>query len=242
MPRPRVSLVEPAPELGSSSPAEAAAEMARAGCLVAVLPLGAVTLDSLIGLAAGGRLHTAKLVEAVTELPRIAGRFGVARAASSYASLGSKYALAQSGALTPRSVYSAARGMLPPTEVAALASPPAIVAPNATLKGALRRMAERGSICAFVVRAGRLKGVVDAWTALLTAAEEGEKGLDASCGELARREPVVGNYAEIADALCKYGFAAMASEGAAVIVDDVSLHRALLAARERWLRGLGERR
>jgi len=241
VPRSRVSLTEPAPELSASSPAEAAAEMARSGRLVALLPPGAVTLDSLIKLAAGGRLHAAKLAEAVVDLPRVAGRAGAA-IASSYALLGSKYALAPGGALTPRSVYSAAREALPPAEVAASATPPAIVAPNATLKGALRRMLERGSICAFVVRAGRLKGVVDAWTALLAAVEEGERGLDAPCGERARREPVVGSYAEAAEALCKYGFAAMAAGGAAVMVDDISLHRSLLAARGRWLRSLGGRR
>ncbi len=242
MPRSRVSLTEPAPELSASSPAEAAAEMARTGRLVALLPPGAVTLDSLIKLAAGGRLHAAKLAEAVVDLPRVAGRAGAVGIASSYALLGSKYALAPGGALTPRSVYSAAREALPPAEVAASATPPAIVAPNATLKGALRRMLERGSICAFVVRAGRLKGVVDAWTALLAAVEEGERGLDAPCGERARREPVVGSYAEAAEALCKYGFAAMAAGGAAVMVDDISLHRSLLAARGRWLRSLGGRR
>lgn len=234
MPRPRVPLAEPAPELEASSPAEAAAEMARAGCLVALAPAGPVTLDSLVKLAAGGRLHSAGLAEAVAALPRVPGR----SAASSYASLGSKYALAPGGALTPRSVYRAARRALPPAEVAALATPPAVVAPNATLRGALRRMAERGSVCAFVVRAGRLKGVVDAWTALLVAAEEGEEGLDAPCGERARREPVAGSHAEAAEALGRYGFAALLAGGSTVLIDDVSLHRALVAAGGR-LWGLG---
>ncbi len=241
MPRPKVSLTEPAPELSVSSPAEAAAEMARTERLVALLPPSAVTLDSLIRLAAYGRLHAAKLAEAVVDLPRISGRAGAARIASSYTLFGSKYALAPGGALTPRSAYSAAREALPPAEVAASATPPAVVAPNATLRGALRRMLERGSICAFVVRAGRLKGVIDAWTALLAAVEEGERGLDASCGERARWEPVVGSYAEVAEALCKYGFAAMAAGSAAVMVDDISLYRSLIAARRRWLRSLGGR-
>ncbi len=234
MPRPKVRVTEPAPELSASSPAEAAAEMARSGCLVALAPAGAVTLDSLVRLAAAGRLHSAGLTEAVAELPRVPGR----SAASSYAALGSKYALAPGGALTPRSVYGAAREALPPAEVAALAAPPAVVAPNATLRGALRRMAERGSVCAFVVRAGKLKGVVDAWTALLVAAEEGERGLDAPCGEHAKREPLASSYAEAAEALSAFGFAALLVGGAAVMIDDVSLHRAIVAAVER-LRGLG---
>lgn len=234
MPRPKVPVAEPAPELSASSPAEAAAEMAGSGCLVALAPAGAVTLDLLVRLAAAGRLHSAGLAEAVAELPRVPGR----SAASSYALIGSKYALAPGGALTPRSVYRAAREALPPAEVAALATPPAVVAPNATLRGALRRMAERGSVCAFVVRAGKLKGVVDAWIALLAAAEEGERGLDAPCSERARREPVASSYAEAAEALGRFGFAALLAGGAAVMIDDVSLHRAIVAARGR-LRGLG---
>lgn len=241
MPCPPLRVAEPAPELSAASPAEAAAEMASAGCLVALLPGGAVTLDSLIRLAAAGRLHAAGLEEASVRLPRVAGRAGAATLAARYAALGSKYALAGCGALTPRSLYSAVREVLPPPEVAAAAAPPATVAPNATLKGALRRMAERGSVCAFVVRAGRLKGVVDAWTALRVVAEEGGRGLEVPCSELARPPPGGGG-AEAAEALSRYGFAVVVLGGSPVPVDDASLHRFLLGTRDRWLRALGGRR
>lgn len=223
---------EPVHEVEACSPLEAAAALAGARGLVARVPGGLVTLDALIALAARRRLHRARLEEAVEGLPVIGGRLSAARALSLYVARGGKYAVTPRGALTPRSVYAAAA--LHPAEVAARASPPAVVAPNATLKGALVRMAERGSICAFVARAGRLKGVVDAWTILEEAARRGEEGLEASCGGYALEAPLVGTLEEAAGAFVSYGFAAVVA-GRALLIDDVSLHRALISSADRWL-------
>jgi len=224
---------EPLVEVEGGGAVEVALALAEARGLVARLGGGVVTLDSLVALAARGGLEGVGPERLAEPLPSL-GRVGAARALSLYASLGRKYALAGGAALTPRSVYAAVR--LHPSELAEVdAGPPAVVAPNATLRGALLRMAGRGSICAFVVRAGRLRGVVDAWTALRVAAEEGREGLEASCASLASTEPL-GQPSDLPLLLSRYGFAACPGPRPALI-DDVALHRALLALAPRWLRG-----
>lgn len=235
--RAKRSPFEPVRDVSAADFLEVAAALVESRGLVARVPVGTVTLDSLVALAARGKLSSARLEDAAKPLPLITGRVGAARALSLYVAHGCKYALAPRGAITPRSAYALAA--LHPAEVAAEAGPPAVVAPNATLKGALARMAERRSICAFVVRAGRLKGVVDAWTALGEAVERGESGLEASCSCFASTEPVLSALDEAAGALAERGFAAAAAGGRLILIDDASLHRALLAYSSRWLPRVG---
>ncbi|MEM0345006.1 MAG: hypothetical protein QXP94_03110 [Thermofilaceae archaeon] len=224
---------EPVYDVGSGDLLRAAEALVSTRGLVARVPGGVVTLDTLIAVAASEGLHRAKPEKAVADLPIIGGRVGAARALSHYVARGCKYALTQRGALTPRSVYAAIE--LHPAEVAARATPPAVAAPNTTLRGALIRMRERGSICAFIVRAGRLKGVVDAWTALGEAVRRGEEGLEASCSSFASTDALVGALDELAEPLAEYGFAAALVAGRPLLIDDVSLHRALVASAELWL-------
>lgn len=218
---------------GVKSLLEAAVALVSTRGLIARVPEGVVTLDALVELAAKGRLHQAKPEEAVKDLPVIEGRVGIVRALSLYVARGCKYALTPRGALTPRSVYAIAA--LHPAEIAAQASPPAVAAPNATLKGALIRMVERGSICVFVARAGRLKGVVDAWTVLGEAVRRGDGGLEASCSVFTAGEALASTLDGLARPLANYGFAAAVVAGRPILIDDVSLHRALVASAARWL-------
>lgn len=235
-------MAEPVPLLDCSEPGAVAAEFARGLVLIALVKGKPVTLDSLVRLAVNGFEGEWGAGE---ELARLEGRVGLSRAAEHYAAVSAKYLLVTGRsrlALAPRSLARIASGSVSPIEVASKATAPAIVAPNATLKGALKRMVERGSICAFVVRAGKLKGVVDAWTAVRTVAEGGSEALDIPCSELARSEALCSSYAGLSEVLSRYGFAALTRERV-YLIDDVSLLKAMRESSGKWINSLrGARR
>lgn len=231
----------------AASPAEVAEELARSRLIVALVGDRALTLDSLLALAARGSLSSASIEEAEATLPRMSSRMGLRRALECYLASGSKYGILRArrtAALTPRSLASIAGDAIGLLDVAGAAArgAPAMVGPNATLRGALRRMARRKSICAFVVRAGRVRGVVDAWTALRLAAGEGEEVLEMSCSEVASQAPLRDSYRGLLQALAEYGFAALVGREAPLLVDDVSLLQCLREAFGRWRDVLPSRR
>jgi len=176
-----------------------AARLAEKKLLVAATAAGhALTIETIAKLALTGYMWRADLSFTADELPVYSSRMGKAAVFTSYLRSGQKYCLVKSrklGVLTPRLAYSLSRDSLSLFRVSRIASRmvPAIVAPNATLKGALRRMRRRKSICAFVMRSGRLKGILDLWTLLDTLAERGEKMMEASCSDYASDAQTVRN-------------------------------------------------
>lgn len=239
--RQRHAFVETLLQLDTDDVSEVAAELARRRLLVASIEKGTITLDSLISLASRGELGLANASDAVVNIPKITGRAGISTILSRYVSLRSKYALALNGVLTPRSLYTVASASIPITQLVSEPMPPAIVSPNATLLGALRRMSERGSICAFVVRSGKLKGVIDAWSTLLVAVNEGKRGLEASCSDYLKRDPLSFSYPEFGEAMMNYGFAALIVGDQVTIIDDVSLYTSLVKHSSEWLHNLNGR-
>ncbi len=233
-------MAEPVALFESTDLVEVAAELVRGRHLVALAGGKLVTIDSIVktileeGLA--GNVKEA-------DVPRLSGRLGLRRAAELYAVSGGKYlALLKTKpeALTPRSMLKVAAKRITVLEIASLATPPAIAAPNATLKGVMRRMVKRGSVCVFIARAGRIKGVVDAWTAVQAVVDEGEKAFDRSCCEVLCRSAVCESISELMGALTEYGFAAVPGSKP-LLIDDVSLLNALRATFSRWRRELKRR-
>ncbi|MCS7104658.1 MAG: CBS domain-containing protein [Thermofilaceae archaeon] len=239
--RPKHAFVETLLQLDTDDVSDVAAELARRQLLVASTEKGTITLDSLISLASHGQLNVASVSDAVVNVPKITGRVGVSTILSRYVSLRSKYALVLNGVLTPRSLYNVASASIPVTQLMLESLSPAIVSPNATLLGALRRMRERGSVCAFVVRSGKLKGVIDAWSTLLVTVNEGKSGLEASCSDYLRKEPLSFSYPEFSEAIMRYGFAALIVGDQVTIVDDVSLYTSLVKHSSEWLHNLNGR-
>lgn len=231
-------MTEPVLPLECDEPDAITAEFARSLMLIALVKGEPVTLDSLVRLAVNG--FSESEWSAGEELARLEGRIGLGRAVEHYVASGVKYLLVAGRsrlALAPRSLARIASRSISPLEVTGKATAPAVVAPNATLRGALKRMMERGSICVFVVRAGKLKGVVDAWTAVRMVAENSSEVLDIPCSELARSEALCSSYAELLEALSRYGFAALIRERA-YLIDDVSLLRVMRESSNRWISSL----
>ena len=215
-------------------------EIARRRLLLAVVGKSVISIDSLLRLALEGRLDSARPESMGVEVPILSGRMGISAIVRAYLRSGCKYCLVKSRrlrALTPRSTISLMRDVATPVELSEAVSCelPAIVAPNATLKGAMRRMARRGSICAFVMRSGVLKGVVDVWSALKLVVEDARRALDRSCSELTWLDPICSSYEELLTSLVNYGFGALTrSNSPPLTVDDVVLIKYAKRLVKRW--------
>ncbi|MEM1509386.1 MAG: hypothetical protein QXY49_00705 [Thermofilaceae archaeon] len=231
-------MAEPVISLECDEPDAITAEFARGLMLIALVKGKPVTLDSLVRLAMNGFSEGGW--SAGGELAKLEGRVGLSRAVEYYIASGAKYLFVAGGSrlvLAPRSLARIASKSISPFEVTGKAMAPAVVAPNATLRGALKRMMERGSICVFVVRAGKLKGVVDAWTAVRMVAESSSEVLDIPCSEIARSEALCSSYTGLFEALSRYGFAALIRESV-YLIDDISLLKVMRESSKKWVNSL----
>jgi len=215
-----------------------AVAMAERRLLVAYLPGQgrALTIESIARLVLEGRLR-GSAGSGGEPIPSYNVRMGKRAILQTYLRGGQgKYCIVRSrgvGALTPRRTYMVSRASLPRVRVWTPAGGGllALVAPNSTLRGALRRIQRRGSINAFVVRGGRLHGLIDLWTILRVIAEGGEKMMEAPCSAYVSSSQVARSHRELDSILAEYGFGALARPGAQpLLIDDVALLEALRSA------------